>query len=101
MVVAASLGLIIPRRIVRPLLALQEGAERLGEGRLDRVIEVRTGDEIQDLAEAFNQMAVSLATSQAELERWGHELEDRVEERTSELAAASQLTERRAAQLQR
>ena len=98
--VAGSLGLIVPRRIVRPLLALQEGARQIGAGRLDHVIDMPTGDEIQDLAESFNQMAASLNASHAELERWGHELEDRVEERTRELAEASDRVERRADQLQ-
>jgi signal transduction histidine kinase/CheY-like chemotaxis protein len=99
-VVAGSLGLIVPRRIVRPLLALQEGAQQIEAGRLDHVIEMQTGDEIQDLAETFNHMASSLKESHAELERWGHELEHRVEERTQELARASERMERRAAQLQ-
>jgi signal transduction histidine kinase/ActR/RegA family two-component response regulator len=99
-VVAGGLGLIVPRRIVRPLSALQEGAQQIGAGRLDHIIEIRTGDEIQDLAETLNQMASSLDASHAELERWAHELEDRVEERTQELAEASERMERRAAQLQ-
>jgi signal transduction histidine kinase/HAMP domain-containing protein/ActR/RegA family two-component response regulator len=99
-VAAASLGLIIPRRIVQPLQVLQEGVEEIGSGNLERVIEVQTGDEIQDLAEAFNQMAANLRASQASLELWGHELEDRVEERTNELAQASQQMQRRADQLE-
>lgn len=98
--VAGGLGLLVPRRIVRPLSVLQEGAQKIGAGRLDHVIHIQTGDEIQDLAAAFNQMAASLSASYAELERWGHELEDRVEERTRELAEASRRMERRAIQLQ-
>jgi signal transduction histidine kinase/CheY-like chemotaxis protein/HAMP domain-containing protein len=97
---AGSLGLILPRRIVQPLLALQEGAQQLGAGRLDHVIEVNTGDEIQDVAEAFNQMAASLRTSLDELDRWGHELEGRVEDRTRELAQTTEQMRRRAVQLQ-
>jgi signal transduction histidine kinase/ActR/RegA family two-component response regulator len=99
-VVAASLGAIIPRRIVQPLAALREGAQEIGAGHLDHVMEVQTGDELQDLAEAFNQMAARLRASRAELERWARELEDRVDERTQELAQASGRMERRAAQLQ-
>jgi signal transduction histidine kinase/ActR/RegA family two-component response regulator len=99
-VAAGSLGLIIPRPIVRPILTLQEGAHQIGAGHLDHVIEVETGDEIQDLAEAFNDMAGSLQSSQAELEQWGHQLEFMVEERTGELADASKQMRRRAAQLE-
>ncbi len=100
MVGAGSLGLIVPRRIVQPVLTLQEGAQRIGAGHLDHLIQVRTGDEMQDLAEAFNQMAARLKASRTELEHWAHELEDRVDERTQELAEASKRMERRAAQLQ-
>jgi signal transduction histidine kinase/ActR/RegA family two-component response regulator len=97
---AGSLGLVVPRRIVQPLLALREGAQRLGAGHLEHVINVQTGDELQELAESFNQMAGSLRASYTELEQWGHDLETRVEERTIELAQTSERTHRRAVQLQ-
>jgi putative methionine-R-sulfoxide reductase with GAF domain/HAMP domain-containing protein len=99
-VAAGSLGLAIPRQIVRPILTLQEGAHQIGAGHLDRAIKVETGDEIQDLAEAFNDMAHSLQASRAELEQWGHQLEFMVEERTAELADASKQMRRRATQLE-
>ncbi len=98
--VAGSLGILVPRRIVQPLLTLQKGAEELGSGHLEHVIHVETDDEIQDLAEAFNQMALDLQASQAELEQWGRELEAKVEDRTRELVEASGQMERRAVQLQ-
>ena len=97
---AAGLGAVIPPRIVRPLLALREGAQEIGAGNLDYVVQVETGDEIQDLAESINEMALSLKRSQSELERWGRELERRVQDRTRALAETSARMERRAAQLQ-
>jgi len=99
-VVAGGLGLILPRRIVRPLLTVQDGAQQIGGGHLNHVIRVETGDEIQDLAESFNEMASSLAGSQSELEQWARELEVRVEERTSELAGVSAVMRRRATRLE-
>jgi len=90
--VAGSLGIFIPRRIVQPLLTLQKGSEELGAGHLDHVIQVETGDEIQDLAESFNRMALDLQASQVELEQWGRELEIKVEDRTRELVEASSQT---------
>ncbi|MGD9147814.1 MAG: GAF domain-containing protein, partial [Anaerolineae bacterium] len=99
-VAAGSLGIIIPRPIVQPILTLQRGAQQIGAGRLDHAIEVKTGDEFQDLAQAFNDMAASLQSSRTELEQWGHQLEFMVEERTGELADASRQMRRRAAQLE-
>ncbi len=97
---AGGLGLILPRRIVRPLLTVQEGAQQIGAGHLDHVIQVETGDEVQDLAEAFNDMAASLEGSRVELEQWGRDLEVRVEERTRELADVSEKMRRRALRLE-
>jgi len=64
--------------MVRPIRTLQEGAQRIGAGDLDQNIEVRTGDELQSLAEQFNRMSVQLRESYAGLER-------KVDERTVEL----------------
>lgn len=100
LLVAGALGLAIPRRLVGPLLEIQRGAQTLGAGNLDHVIDVRTGDELQDLAESFNQMAANLRASREELERRGAELEVRVAERTRELSEITARTERRALQLQ-
>jgi signal transduction histidine kinase/ActR/RegA family two-component response regulator len=98
--VAGGLGLLLPRRIVRPLLTVQEGAQQIGAGHLDHVIRVETGDEVQDLAEAFNDMAAGLASSQAEVEHWTRDLEVMVDERTSELAEVSAQMRRRALRLE-
>ncbi len=98
--VAAGLGLIVPRRLVGPLREMQRGAQALGAGNLHENIDVRTGDELQDLAESFNQMAASLRASRDELERRGVDLEARVVERTRELTEITARTERRALQLQ-
>ncbi len=97
---AAAVGLLLPRRLVRPLVALQEGAHEIEKGHLDYVLDVKTGDEIEDLANAFNEMAASLKSSRAEIEQYGHELEAKVEERTSELAQATEEMRRRAVQLE-
>jgi PAS domain S-box-containing protein len=53
-------GRFLARRIVRPIQALQEGAALLGRGELDHRLNIATGDEIEKLADTFNQMATSL-----------------------------------------
>src|SRR5204862_8071436 len=50
-------GLVLARRMVKPIQALQAGAERIGAGELGHRIEVRTGDELETLADQFNQTA--------------------------------------------
>ena len=48
-------------RIAGPIRALEEGTQRIGAGEFDHRIEIRTGDELQRLAEIFNAMVVELA----------------------------------------
>ena len=81
-VILAVLGsLILARRMSRPIQALQEGAARIGAGDLSHRLEVKTGDEIETLAEQFNTMTAQLRESYANLEH-------KVEERTRELTEA-------------
>jgi signal transduction histidine kinase len=79
LVVAAAASFFLARALVRPIRALQEGAARFGAGELDQRIAVTSGDELESLAEQFNQMGAALQASYAELER-------KVEERTRELS---------------
>jgi signal transduction histidine kinase len=67
------------RGLAGPIRALQDGAARIGRGDLTSRIDVRTGDELQSLAEHFNQMAGQLQESYANLE-------GKVDERTRQLA---------------
>jgi signal transduction histidine kinase len=78
---AAVASLLLARRMARPIQALQVGAARIGAGELTHRIDVRTGDEVEALAQEFNQMAAQLQESYAGLER-------KVEERTRELREA-------------
>ena len=74
---AAGVGLALARRLTRPLAGLTEGAREIAEGRFGRRLDVRTGDELQALAEAFNEMAERLEATRAERERLIGELERR------------------------
>ena len=78
---AVLVSLVLARTMVKPIRALQAGAARFGEGKLGDRIEVRTGDELQGLADQFNTMAGRLQESYVGLER-------KVEERTRELQEA-------------
>ncbi|MGD8820125.1 MAG: GAF domain-containing protein, partial [Anaerolineae bacterium] len=98
--VAGTAGMLAGRVLTRPVVELREGAEIIGQGNLDHRIEIDSQDEIGSLAQAFNQMSANLQQSHQEVERWAQEMEGRVEERTRELASASEQMQRRATQLQ-
>lgn len=57
-------GYLLARRMVVPIRVLQEGAARIGAGDLDHRVEVRTGDELESLADQFNSMTGELRASQ-------------------------------------
>jgi signal transduction histidine kinase len=76
---AALAGTFLARRMVVPIQALRAGAARLGSGDLSQRISVNTGDELEALADQFNDMAGRLEESYTGLEK-------KVELRTRELA---------------
>jgi len=86
-VLAVLASLALARHVTLPIRALQEGATRIGAGALGHRLEVKTGDELQALAEEFNRMAERLAESYAGLEL-------KVAERTRELERANQARSR-------
>lgn len=69
------------RGLVHPIRILQEGAQKVGAGELDQKIEVKSGDELESLADQFNSMTERLRESYSSMER-------KVDERTAELLIA-------------
>lgn len=53
-------GLWLAYQITKPIDKLQTGAKLFGQGNLSSRINIKTGDEIEDLALAFNDMAYKL-----------------------------------------
>jgi signal transduction histidine kinase len=79
LVLSLGASLLLARRMVTPIRALQAGASRIGAGDLGHRIDVRTGDELEALAAQFNETTARLQESYATLEQ-------KVEERTRELS---------------
>jgi adenylate cyclase len=52
-----------------PIRQLETGVEQIGMGQFDHRIDIRSGDEFEQLADRFNQMAEELRTSQQKSER--------------------------------
>src|SRR5262249_4418335 len=79
-------GLFLARRMIVPIQALRAGAARIGSGDLSQRISIKTGDELESLADQFNDMAGRLQESYADLE-------NRVELRTRELASLREVSQ--------
>ncbi|MEK7293503.1 MAG: ATP-binding protein [Nitrospirota bacterium] len=73
--VLVATGAWVARRIARPIAVLHEGAQRIGAGGLDHHLTLKTGDELEHLADAFNGMAVNLQQSFSQLEQRSKEIE--------------------------
>jgi two-component system NtrC family sensor kinase len=71
-----------------PVKALERGTERLAAGDLGYQIDVRSQDEIGELAHSFNDMSRQLHAEHTENVAWTHTLEQRVEQKTRELKRA-------------
>lgn len=68
LLLALLASVFLARRMVAPIRLLQAGAARVGQGDLGHRIDIRTGDELQTLAEEFNNTATQLQDAQRGLE---------------------------------
>jgi signal transduction histidine kinase len=79
---AILLSYFLARRLSRPILEVRKGAERVASGEFSARIDVKTGDEVEALANEFNRMAEQLQDYTTGLER-------KVAEKTFELETAN------------
>jgi signal transduction histidine kinase len=84
LVVGLGVGAVIiawvSSRMTGPILELRQGAATIGAGNLEHRTNIKTGDEIQELADEFNRMTDALQNSYATLEQ-------KVEQRTKQISA--------------
>ena len=62
-------SLLLAGRMVKPIRALEAGVAQIGAGALGHRVEVRTGDELETLAEGFNRMTDQVQRSTEDLRR--------------------------------
>lgn len=77
--VVGVLAAFFGRKFSDPIKKLHEGSEIIGEGKYDYRLHIKTGDELEQLGEAFNQMA-------DQLKAYTSGLAEKLKERTKELA---------------
>ncbi len=78
------LSALFHRWVLYPVRLLQRGVRRVARGAFDYKIDLTTGDEMQGLAEAFNDMTSRLSITYADLER-------QVQERSRQLVRSERL----------
>jgi two-component system, NtrC family, sensor kinase len=88
LLVALLSWLFVWRVVDKPINALKNGTRHLSQGELGYQIEVRSEDEVGDLAHSFNDMSLQLRAANEQIVTWARTLEDRVEEKTKELRSA-------------
>jgi signal transduction histidine kinase len=86
LVVALLASLFVARRVLGPLELLRKGTERIGGGDLDFRLNIKSGDEIEILADEFNKMTEHLSEAYTGLER-------KVAERTKALTVVNEKLE--------
>ncbi len=88
LVVAVLTWIFVWRVVGDPIQALKDGTERLAGGDLGYQLDIRSDNEVGDLAHSFNGMSLQLRSANEEIVAWAKTLEDRVEEKTKELKRA-------------
>lgn len=68
-IVAIILALKFSKRLTKPILELNNDVRKIGKGDFQAKLHVDTGDEIEELAEAFNQMTSDLKEHIDDLQR--------------------------------
>jgi two-component system, NtrC family, sensor kinase len=76
--------------VLRPVRNLMEATSAVSSGNLAHEIPIRRNDEIGELARSFNSMTQSLQHAQKENREWAMTLEQRVQEKTTELQKVHQ-----------
>lgn len=75
------------RRIHTPLIRIIAASKQVRLGNMNLRLDVAPSDlsDIREVEEAFNQMLESIAESNRELQKWSHDLEKKVLEKTEDL----------------
>ncbi len=90
LVIAAALALITMRLLVKPIETLEQGLLAVSRGQLLPIRYRKSGDEVEFLAQSFNQMIKMLGKQRQEIEQHQESLEQRIKQRTQALEESMQ-----------
>jgi nitrate/nitrite-specific signal transduction histidine kinase len=83
---------VMRRSLLKPIQALRSAAQRLGENKLDELIQVEGPEEIRELSQAFDEMRIRLHARREQLAQWQSTFEQRVAQRTRELETLNEVS---------
>ncbi len=84
-ILLSVIAYFVTSNITRPIQELLVATSKVTEGDLTSRVDIRSHDEIGELADSFNKMTASLSKYEKELKEWAGTLEIKVKERTEEL----------------
>ncbi len=77
LILAVGAGLLISRSIYVPILKLKAAAAEIGKGKLDTQIEIKSNDEVGQLAASFKKMLNDLKKTTTSIDNLNREIIDR------------------------
>lgn len=78
-------GAFVRKMIHRPIKKLNDATKEVANLNLDHKVDINTRDELGNLAYSFNKMTYHLKEANQAIQDWSTQLENRVQEKTSEL----------------
>jgi signal transduction histidine kinase/HAMP domain-containing protein len=91
-VVVSGVSFLLSETITRPVMALTKGSEHIAMGELSYRFDVKTGDEMQVLAEQFNVMGTALKESYSNLEQKVIERTEKERQRAEQLRTINEVS---------
>ncbi len=85
---ATVLYLILSRFVLRPVSLIADAMHKVSKGDLKQAVSVSSGDEMGQLAAAFNLMTKDLDVARERMEDWTTALEDGIAQKTEELKSS-------------
>jgi signal transduction histidine kinase/HAMP domain-containing protein len=91
-IVVSGVSFLLSETITRPVMAVIKGSEQIAKGELDYRIDVKTGDEMQVMADQFNSMAINLKDSYSSLEQRVIERTEKERQRAEQLRTINEVS---------
>ncbi len=88
------LGVFVTSSVAKPIQVLNQAVKRISQGNFDLKIDIKSKDEIGDLARSFENMANKLKSAREEIKAYNKRLENEVLEKTKKLTHTLNILEK-------